>query len=100
MFHQQTLQVNCHNQIDASLCWSGPKTITDGSGNDFGSSGQPGLYVDQNLGHLFVFATRTSDSTGGVVCIDTTQPASDADPFCGFTPLIGMGEAGDPISWA
>jgi len=87
------LGVNCHNQSDASSCWSGYKTIRDGSGHNFSTSGQPGLYVDQASGHLFVYATRTSDSTGGVVCIDTTQPANIADPFCGFTALTAVGAA-------
>jgi hypothetical protein len=91
--HASTLNVNCHNQSDASTCWASFKTITDGSGNNFASSGQPGLYVDQTSGHLFVFATRTSDDTGGVVCIDTTQPAGNADPFCGFTALTPAGQA-------
>ncbi len=94
VFHHQTyLAVNCHNQSDASTCAGYPKTITDTSGNGFSTSGQPGLYLDQATGHLFVYATRISDSTAGVVCIDTTQPASDADPFCGFTPLSAVGDA-------
>ncbi len=91
--HQSSLQVSCHNQSDASDCWAGAKTITDSSGNNFASSSQPGLWVDQVSGHLFVFATRTSDSTAGVVCIDTSQPASTADPFCGFTALSAIGSA-------
>jgi len=95
--HQLTLQVACHNQADASACWA-PKTITDGSGNNFASAGQPGLYLDPTTQHLFVFATRTNDNTGGVVCIDTTQ-AANPDPFCGFTPLTAVGQA-DGVSWS
>jgi outer membrane protein assembly factor BamB len=38
-----------------------------------------------------VYATRLSDETGGVVCIDTNS--KEADPFCGFTELTGKGEA-------
>ncbi len=91
--HQATLQVACHLQTDASPCWTTPKTITDGSGNNFSSAGQPGLWMDQSNGHLYVFATRASDFTAGVVCIDTSQPASVADPFCGFTPLSAVGDA-------
>jgi hypothetical protein len=90
--HASDLQVACHLQSDASECWA-PKTITDGSGNDFAISGQPGLQIDQASGHLYVFATRASDATGGVVCIDTTQPASTANPFCGFTALTVVGDA-------
>jgi hypothetical protein len=89
--HQQYLGINCHNQADASTCTGYPKTITDGSGHAFWTSGQPGMYVDQTSDHLFVFATRSSDGTGGVVCIDTTS--SSTDPFCGFTALTPAGEA-------
>ena len=99
VFHHQdtSLQVACHLQSDASACWP-TKTITDGSGNGFASQGDPGLFLDQATGHLFVFATRLSDLTGGVVCIDTTQPAANLDPFCGFTQLTGVGEAASGIS--
>ncbi len=91
--HSSILQVACHYQADASPCWEEPKTITDETEDDFATSGQPGLWLNQNTGHLYVFATRTSDQTAGVVCIDTTQPPEDPDPFCGFTPLTGPGEA-------
>ncbi|MGA2522351.1 MAG: hypothetical protein ABSG81_16205, partial [Acidimicrobiales bacterium] len=92
--HQPDLRVECHNQSDASQCWStGPKTITDTSGNGYGTPPQPGLWIDQATGHLFVFATRSSDGTAGVVCIDTSAPATDADPFCGFTALSGVGQS-------
>lgn len=92
--HQGTLQVACHDQSDASDCWSAEsETITDSSGDNFATSGQPGLYLDQNTGKLYVYATRTSDGTGGVVCIDTTQAASSSDPFCGFTALTAAGDA-------
>lgn len=90
--HQSTLTVACHQQSDASACWN-PETITDSSGDNFATTAQPGLYLDQNTGHLYVFATRTSDGTGGVVCIDTTQATTNTDPFCGFTALTGAGEA-------
>ncbi len=90
--HASTLQVACHLQGDASPCWS-PETITDGSGDNFATSGQPGLWLDQATGKLYVFATRDSDATGGVVCIDTTQAATNTDPFCGFTALTAVGDA-------
>jgi hypothetical protein len=93
VFHHGTsLQVACHLQADATACWS-PKTITDLGGHGFATSGQPGVWIDQGSGHLFVFGTRTSDNTAGVVCIDTTQPAGILDPFCGFTPLTNVGDA-------
>jgi hypothetical protein len=96
--HSSILQVACHLQSDASACWGAgndSKEITDGSGSDFATSGHPGLWLDQNTGKLYVYATRDSDDTGGVVCIDTTQPASAPGSalFCGFTALTGVGEA-------
>ncbi|HZQ28985.1 MAG TPA: hypothetical protein VFA94_14915 [Acidimicrobiales bacterium] len=93
--HDSTLIVNCHNQSDASDCWSGPKTVVDGSGNNFETSIGPGLYVDQATGFMYVTVTRASDSTAGVACVDTTQPAgaTGAQLFCGFTPLSAVGDA-------
>lgn len=91
--HDSILQVNCHLQSTAAACWSSPKTITDGSGHNFASSAQPGLWLNQATRHLYVFATRTSDATAGVVCIDTTKSPSVADPFCGFTRLSAVGKA-------
>jgi hypothetical protein len=94
VFHHGTeLTVNCHIQTDSSECWSSPKTITDASGHGFATSGHSGLYLDQNSGKLYVYATQTADAIGGVVCIDTTQPASNPNPFCGFTALTPAGGA-------
>jgi hypothetical protein len=90
--HLSTLTVACHNQTDASACWD-PRHITDGSGNEFATEGQPGLHLDAATGKLYVFAVRTSDQTGGVVCIDTTTAASNTNPFCGFTALTAVGDA-------
>ena len=90
--HSGSLQMACHRQSDASQCWS-PETITDQSGNGFATSGQPGLWLNQATGRLYVYATRTSDNTGGVVCIDTTQAAANSDPFCGFTALTATGDS-------
>jgi hypothetical protein len=90
--HQDILQVACHLQSNAEPCAEWPKTITEpGTGDNFATQPQPGLYLDQHTGKLYVFATRIPDDTGGVVCIDTTSSA--ADPFCGFTELTGKGEA-------
>lgn len=113
--HNGSLNVSCHLQSDASPCWGQTlyKTITETSGSitgtaagdcstgtpcGFSASGEPGLYVDQASGHLFVYATgyvgsSSTEPTAGVVCIDTTQPASNPDPFCGFTPLSNGGDA-------
>ena len=90
--HDSVLEVACHLQADASQCWS-PEVITDSNGNNFATSGQPGLYLDQTSGRLYVYATRVSDATGGVVCIDTNIAATNPDPFCGFTALDAAGDS-------
>lgn len=90
--HDSTLQVACHFQADAEPCWE-PETISDNSGNFFASSGQPGLWLDQTTGKLYVFATRWTDGRAGVVCIDTSEAPTNANPFCGFTPLTGEFES-------
>lgn len=95
--HQTTMQVACHFQADASACWT-PRTITDADSNGFATSGHPGLYLDQATGRLYVFGTRTSDDTAGVVCIDTVAAATIPNPFCGFTALSAVGEAEPGIS--
>jgi hypothetical protein len=90
--HQFSVQVACHLQATAEACTGWPKTVTEpGTGAEFASQAQPGLYLNQHTGKLYVFATRLSDETGGVVCVDTTSEA--ANPFCGFTELTGKGEA-------
>ncbi len=90
--HQPFIGVACHEQSNAQSCAGWPKTITEtGTGAGFTSQPQPGLYLDQHTGKLYVFATRLTDDTGGVVCIDTTS--TETDPFCGFTELTGKGEA-------
>lgn len=92
--HKGFLEIDCHNQSDATTCTGYPKQITEsvnGQTARFAVSGQPGMWLDQSTGHLYVFATSASNSdntesaSGGVVCIDTTS--SSADPFCGFTVL-------------
>jgi outer membrane protein assembly factor BamB len=90
--HQSSMTVACHLQADATPCWD-PRTITDAGGGGFATSAHPGLSLSQATGKLYVYGTRTSDSTGGVVCIDTVAAATSDDPFCGFTPLSAVGEA-------
>ena len=95
VFHHNfsQLEVACHLQVDASKCWdTDSKVITDGSGNNFTGSSHPGLYLDQATGKLYIYSTRTSDSTAGVVCVDTNQPPTNL--FCGFTPLSAVGDGG------
>ncbi len=91
---QSTLQVDCHQLSDASACWGGPKTVTD-LGSHFATSIAPGLVLDPTTGHLYVYAVHKLDHTAGVVCIDTTQPASATSDqmFCGFTQLSATGDA-------
>jgi uncharacterized repeat protein (TIGR01451 family) len=93
--HSGTFQVACHNQSDAQLCSNlFPERITDGNGSDFSSSSHPGMHIDPASGKLYAFATRNSDTTAGVVCVDTTIANTTANPFCGFTPLTGVREGG------
>ena len=89
--HESYIGVACHLQSNAEACAGWPKTVEEPGGSGFTSQPQPGLYLDQSTGKLYVFATRLSDQTGGVVCVDTTSEA--ANPFCGFTELTGKGEA-------
>ena len=91
--HASALNLACHNQVDASKCWdTDSKVITDASGNGFTGSSHPGLYLDQATGKLYIYTTRASDSTAGVVCVDTNQ--QPASLFCGFTPLSAVGDGG------
>jgi hypothetical protein len=90
--HQSYLGVECHNQSDGSTCWpNDPTYITDGSGNNFATSGQPGIYLDQAEGKLYVYATRSNDDTAGVVCVDVSNPTANPT-FCGFTALSSTGD--------
>jgi hypothetical protein len=90
--HSSSLTVACHLQSDASPCWD-PKTITDGDGDGFATSGQPGMYMDQATADLYVYATRQADQAGGVVCFDTAKADKGDDPYCGFTLLTSAGES-------
>jgi hypothetical protein len=90
--HDGSLNVACHYQSNAESCFT-PETITDAEGHGFATSGQPGMYLDRHTGKLYVYATRTSDATAGVVCVDTTIATTNPDPFCGFTALTAVGEA-------
>ncbi len=95
VFHHNSTSLNvaCHIQVDASKCWdTDAKTITDADGNNFTGSSHPGIYLDQATGKLYIYSTRTSDNTAGVVCVDTKQPP--ASLFCGFTPLSAVGDGG------
>lgn len=89
--HQSQMTVACHLQSDASECWS-PRTVREGT-TDFATSGHSGAWLDPITSKLYAFGTRTSDMTGGVVCIDTVLAATNPNPFCGFTPLTAPGES-------
>lgn len=94
VFHHSGATVaDCHLQSTAAECTGYPKTITDAAHSfTFSAPGHPAVWLDQATGHLFTYVTR-SDGTGGVVCIDTTQPSTNANPFCGFTALTPVGDA-------
>ena len=89
--HLSSLNVECHVQSDASVCSGYPKTITDGSSNNFATSIAPGMYLNQANGYLYVPVVRTSDFTGGIACINTKS--SSPNPFCGFTALTPAGDS-------
>lgn len=91
VFHHGRLTVACHLQTNAAAC-SNPKAISD-NGAFFDVSGQPGLHLEQDSGRLYVFASKYSAGVAGVVCIDTTKPDADPNPFCGFTALTPAGDA-------
>jgi hypothetical protein len=93
--HNGVTTLACHNQSDASQCYP-QRTITDGSGHDFATSGHPDMFLDQSTGKLYTYGTRSIDSIAGVVCIDTTAAAANPNPFCGFTALTTAADA--PLS--
>jgi Cutinase len=93
--HAGNLTIACHQQSDASECWS-PRTIRDADGHDFATSGHSGVWFDPTDNNAYVYATRASDASAGVVCIDTVQAKTVENPFCGYTALAPAGSA--PIS--
>ncbi len=114
--HAGSTQLACHFQKDGGPCWgAGHEAIrvyeqaVGATAVDYTAAGQPGLYLDQPSGKLYMFTTRSSDHTAGVLCMDTkaVDPALNPqfDPantkgfnpdgrvaFCGFTPLSAPGE--------
>ena len=100
IFHHNAgaYQIDCHEQNDGSHCADGaswPKTITDGGGGAFGTPGHATGWVDPSTGDFYGWTTRAADKTGGVLCVDLAS--TDANPFCGFTPLTGPNEAAMPM---
>jgi len=95
--HSPILQVQCLNQSDATACWGGPVTITDGSGHNYATSGAPGLYLDPATNNLYVFAVQTdgnvAHNAAGVVCVGTANGLTPLQRFCGFTALSNVGDA-------
>lgn len=90
--HAQTLQVDCHSQATGASCGGGyPKTVTDGSGNNFATPGMPATYLKVATGILYVWVTRINTQTAGVVAIDTTS--ANANPFVSFTATSNDGDA-------
>jgi hypothetical protein len=93
--HDAILQINCHNQSNASQCWSSPVTITDtgATGDSFATSAQPGLTVDPNNGNVYVYVTRYDGNGVGTAGVECITPSASSASSCGFTPLSGVGEA-------
>jgi hypothetical protein len=91
--HQDTIQVACHYQSNAEPCYPAETITEPGTNAQFASSGQPGLYLNNATGKLYVYATREEDSTAGVLCINTEEAKTNTDPFCGFTALTAKGDA-------
>ena len=100
VFHHQTyFGLNCHNQSDASNCWTTTDTGTSNlfktitvNGNALGTSGKVGLYVDQATGNLYVYAIQASNDQPGVVCINLNAADTVTDPVC-------SGSGGQPPAW-
>ena len=99
--HDSNLEVECHVQSTAAQCTnnSWPVMISDNTndlfaGDSFTTASQPTVWINQNTGYLYVYATAYGPSNGqtaGVVCVDTGSNAPD--PFCGFTPLSSVGDS-------
>ena len=88
--HASDVRVACHKQSDASECYPA-RTLLDGT-HHFGASGHSGAYYDAPTKNVYLFTAR-DDNTPGVVCFDTVTAATQANPFCGFTPLGAVGHA-------
>ncbi|MEA2167760.1 MAG: hypothetical protein QOF76_1060, partial [Solirubrobacteraceae bacterium] len=100
--HSGTTTIACHEQANAASCTGWPKTATGPLGVTYATSIAAGTHLDAASGRLYVFGRRLSDSTPGVVCVDTTGSAggtSASNPFCGFTALGGPGEAVNGGNW-
>lgn len=105
VFHHNpsVYQVDCHLQATGQHCDAAPdgtspwpKTVTATDGSSFSTPGHSTGLVDTAAGKFYGWTTRSGDRTGGVVCVDLTT--ASANPFCGFTPLTGAGEAQLPFS--
>ena len=101
VFHHQKLAINCHLQSDASTCDGFSALVSEWkpvAGGSFGTSAQPEMYLDQETGYLYVFATR-SDSTvanqPGVACFNTNATPSNSSNTTGSC----TGSNGQPAAW-
>jgi Ca2+-binding RTX toxin-like protein len=89
--HNSIMTMACHRQSDASPCYTA-RVLQDASANNFATSGQAGTWIDVAGQKLYAYGTR-SDGTAGVVCADLVAAETQANPFCGFTPLTATGDA-------
>jgi hypothetical protein len=94
--HGYQFLVDCHLQTDGSHCdtvsgispW--PKTVVSPDPlSDFTTPAHSSGWIDADAGVLYGWASRTSDGTGGMVCVDLNS--TDANPYCGFTALTDAG---------
>ncbi len=114
VFHHQTyFGLMCHNQNNASACWTTTDTGTTGTtnvlyktitvnGQSYGTPAKVGLYVDQATGFLYVYAVQISNLQPGVICVNLNAPDTTTDPTCSgsggqppaWTPLAAAGQTG------
>jgi hypothetical protein len=103
--HGVQFVVDCHLQADGSHCdtvagispW--PKTVaSDEPLSDFTSPAHSSGWIDDTTGKLYGWTSRSSDATGGIVCVDLTTSAEN--PYCGFTALTAAGDNPESSSTA
>ena len=92
--HADSIVLACHNQVDASSCWNGTKTVTGPAGASYSTPAGAALSLNQSTGILYAYVIRNSDQTAGVVSINTSMPASatGAQMFGTFIQLSGIGD--------
>ena len=91
LFHHQTnFTVDCHLTATAAECENYPSRVSDGQ-QGFSSPMDASLWTVPTEHRLYAFAYQYATKSAGVVCMKTDQPLT---PFCGFTRLSEVNEAG------